>query len=52
MSSSSEIQYGRENRGFPVRCACGLRVKPFLSNVLVVVDHGLLKFYFGSMTFK
>ena len=31
MSSSSEIQYGRENRGFPVRSACGLRVKPFLS---------------------
>ncbi|XP_056841800.1 uncharacterized protein At1g43920, Chloroplastic-like [Raphanus sativus] len=31
MSSSSEINHGGEIRGFPVKCECGLRVKPYLS---------------------
>ena len=31
MSSSSEIKHGGEIRGFPAKCECGLRVKPYLS---------------------
>uniref|UniRef100_A0A0D3ASQ7 GRF-type domain-containing protein n=1 Tax=Brassica oleracea var. oleracea TaxID=109376 RepID=A0A0D3ASQ7_BRAOL len=31
MSSSSEVQYGGGDRGFPMKCDCGLRVVPLLS---------------------
>ncbi|KAH0883660.1 hypothetical protein HID58_059756 [Brassica napus] len=31
MSSSSEVQYGGGDRGFPTKCDCGLRVVPLLS---------------------
>ncbi|XP_013628529.1 PREDICTED: uncharacterized protein At1g43920, Chloroplastic-like [Brassica oleracea var. oleracea] len=30
MSSSSEVQYGGGDRGFPTKCDCGLRVVPLL----------------------
>ncbi|RID75439.1 hypothetical protein BRARA_B02485 [Brassica rapa] len=31
MSSSSEVQYGGGDRGFPTKCDCGLRVVSLLS---------------------